>query len=161
MPEPGSAAPLKVQPPQLTAREHQLANGLRVLLHEDHSVPVVSVQVWYHVGSKDERPGRSGFAHLFEHLMFKGSEKVPPGELSKRVRAMGGNDNAFTTQDFTAYFQNVSAERLKDVMAMEADRMKGLLVPPDHFASEKQVVIEERRQNTENDPRAFFVEQMR
>ena len=90
VPSLGSAAPLKVQPPQLAVREDRLANGLRILLHEDHSVPVVSVQVWYHVGSKDERAGRSGFAHLFEHLMFKGSKHLPDGLMDRLLEAAGG-----------------------------------------------------------------------
>jgi zinc protease len=143
------------------AESFTLSNGLRVVVIPNHRAPVVTHMVWYKVGGADEMFGRTGLAHFLEHLMFKGSEHVPPGELSKRVRAMGGEDNAFTTQDYTAFFQNIAASRLKDVMEMESDRMKSILVPPDHFASEKQVVLEERRQNTETDPRAFFAEQMR
>ncbi len=143
------------------AESFTLENGLQVIVIPNHRAPVVTHMVWYKVGAAEEMFGKTGLAHFLEHLMFKGSEHVPPGELSKRVRAMGGNDNAFTTQDYTAFFQNVSASHLKDVMEMEADRMKGLLIPSDHFVSEKQVVIEERRQNTETDPKSFFAEQMR
>lgn len=138
-----------------------LENGMRVVVIPNPRAPVVTHMVWYGVGAADETPGKTGLAHFLEHLMFKGSEKIPPGEFSRRVRAMGGNDNAFTTQDYTAYFQNIAAARLRDVMEMEADRMRGLTLPQPEFDSEKQVVLEERRQNTENDPRAWFVEQLR
>src|SRR4028118_1977010 len=104
LPAAGGAATLKVQPPQLEAREHQLANGLKVLLHEDHSVPVVSLQVWYHVGSKNERPGRSGFAHLFEHIMFKGSQNVEPEGHPSWISSVGGQSNATTDADRTLHW---------------------------------------------------------
>ena len=104
----GGAAPLKVQPPQLAAREHQLANGLKVLLHEDHSVPVVAIQLWYHVGSKNERAGRSGFAHLFEHIMFKGSENLASGEFTEYIQSIGGRYNATTDFDRTLYFEIIA-----------------------------------------------------
>ena len=138
-----------------------LENGLRVVVIPNNRAPVVTHMIWYKVGAADEPPGQSGMAHYFEHLMFKGTDKLPPGEFSKRVRTFGGQDNAFTSYDYTAYFQTLTPERLGDVMAMEADRMLNLKVPADHFKSEKAVVIEERNQRTENNPQALFSEQMR
>ena len=143
------------------AKSATLENGMQVILVENHRAPIVTHMVWYRVGGADEQPGISGLAHMFEHMMFKGSENVPPGEFSRRVRALGGRDNAFTSYDFTAYFQTVAAEHLATVMEMEADRMRTLLLPPDEFLSERNVVIEERRQRTDNDPQAAFFEQMR
>lgn len=143
------------------ATDFTLANGLRVVVIPNHRTPVVTQMVWYKTGAMDETFGKTGLAHFLEHLMFKGSEHVAPGELSKRVRSLGGNDNAFTTQDYTAYFQSIAAQHLETVMTMEADRMKSILLPQTDFDSEKQVVLEERRQNTENDPRAFFYDQLR
>ena len=143
------------------AETYMLKNGMQVVLVPNHRAPVALQMVWYKVGRTDEVTGRSGLAHFLEHLMFKGSEHVPPGELSKRIRAMGGNDNAFTTHDFTAYFQTIAVARLEDAMEMEADRMRSILLPPDQFESERQVVLEERRQRTENDPRSYFMDQLR
>jgi zinc protease len=148
----GEAAPLKVQPPQLLVREHQLANGLRVLLHEDHSVPVVSVQVWYHVGSKNERAGRSGFAHLFEHLMFKSTENLATGEISDYVFSIGGRLNATTDFDRTLYFETIPSNHLERLLWMEADRMRSLDVTEANFRSERDVVKEERRLRVDNPP---------
>jgi zinc protease len=148
----GGAAPLKVQPPQLAVREHRLANGLRVLLHEDHSVPVVSLQVWYHVGSKDERPGRSGFAHLFEHLMFKGSENLASGEFTEYIQSIGGRFNATTDFDRTLYFEIIPSNHLERLLWMEADRMRALDVSEANFLSERDVVKEERRLRVDNPP---------
>lgn len=138
-----------------------LSNGMPVVVIPNHRAPVVTHMVWYRVGATDEAYGRTGLAHFLEHLMFKGSETVPSGEFSRRVRALGGNDNAFTAQDFTAYFQTVAVQHLETVMMMEADRMRGILLPADEFESERAVVLEERRQTTENDPRSHFFEQMR
>jgi len=107
---PQAAAPAPapvVRPPKLLIQKHTLANGLRVLMVEDHSAPVINLQVWYHVGSKDERPGRTGFAHLFEHLMFKGSAHVGVDEHSRIIEAIGGFDNAGTSFDYTFYWQKV------------------------------------------------------
>lgn len=143
------------------AESFTLDNGLQVVLIPNHRAPVITHMVWYKTGAIDEPRGQSGVAHFVEHLMFKGTEKTPPGEFSKIVSAMGGNDNAFTSQDYTAYHESVSADRLKDVMEMEADRMTGLTFPPDHVLSERKVVMEERRERTDNDPRAYFEEQMR
>lgn len=138
-----------------------LENGMQVVVIPNHRVPVVTHMVWYKVGAADEPAGQSGIAHFVEHLMFKGSENIPPGEFSTRVKMMGGRDNAFTGQDLSAYFQSVASEHLETVMRMEADRMKGLLFPPAHVESERLVVLEERRQRTENDPSGYFYEQLR
>jgi len=152
VPSLGSTAPLKVQPPQLAAREHRLANGLKVLLHEDHSVPVVAIQVWYHVGSKDERAGRSGFAHLFEHMMFKGSENLAAGELTEYILSIGGRYNATTDFDRTLYFEIIPSNHLERLLWMEADRMRALDVSEANFLSERDVVKEERRLRIDNPP---------
>jgi zinc protease len=146
------AVTLKVTPPEITVREHQLANGLKVILHEDHSVPVANVQVWYHVGSKDERAGRSGFAHLFEHIMFKGSANVGPEEHKDFINAIGGRYNATTDFDRTLYFETFPSNYLERILWMEADRMRSLDVSDENFHSERDVVKEERRQRVENPP---------
>ncbi len=143
------------------AETFSLINGMQVVVIPNHRVPVVAQMVWYRVGGADEDRGQSGLAHFVEHLMFKGSEHVPPGEFSTRVKAMGGDDNAFTGQDFTGYHQKVTIEHLPEIMEMEADRMRGLLFPPDAVLSERNVVLEERRERTENDPRGYFGEQMK
>lgn len=142
------------------AEEFTLSNGLQVVVIPNHRAPVVTSMLWMKVGAADEKPGSSGMAHYFEHLMFKGTPKYRPGEFSKTVKMLGGEDNAFTAQDYTAYFESVSVENLPKVMEMDADRLVNLAPPADHYASEKQVVIEERRQRTDNDPRAIFGEQM-
>jgi zinc protease len=157
-----SHAETKITEPQklFNAETFTLKNGLEIVVIPNHRAPVVTHMIWYKVGAADEPPGQSGIAHFLEHLMFKGSAGLAPGEFSKRIRAMGGNDNAFTGQDYTAYFQSIPAENLETVMRMEAGRMRGLNVPPDHFESENKVILEERRQRTDNDPRARFAEQM-
>lgn len=142
------------------AQTFTLKNGLEVVLIPNHRAPVLTHMVWYKVGAIDEPRAQSGIAHFVEHLMFKGSQDIPPGEFSKRVRAMGGNDNAMTSRDFTAYHETVTSGHLSDVMALEADRMRELLFPPEDVKHERLVVIEERRQRTENDPRAYFGEQL-
>lgn len=147
-----SAVTLKVTPPEIKVREHQLANGLKVILHEDHSVPVANVQVWYHVGSKDERQGRSGFAHLFEHIMFKGSANVGSEEHKDFINAIGGRYNATTDFDRTLYFETFPSNYLERILWMEADRMRSLDVSEENFRSERDVVKEERRLRVENPP---------
>ena len=142
------------------AETFALENGLQIVVIPNHRAPVVTHMVWYKVGAADELTGKSGIAHFLEHLMFKGSPGLAPGEFSKRVRAMGGEDNAFTGHDYTAYHQSVSVDHLEEVMKMEAGRMRGLNVPVDHVTSERMVILEERRQRTDNDPRARFAEQM-
>ncbi|MGB4466460.1 MAG: pitrilysin family protein [Azovibrio sp.] len=139
--------------------ETTLKNGLKVVVKEDHRAPVVAHMVWYRVGSMDEVDGTSGVAHLLEHMMFKGTPRVGPGEFSKRVAAAGGQDNAFTSRDYTAYFQQIPKEKLGDMMALEADRMRHLNVAPKEFAQEIKVVMEERRLRTEDNPQALLFEQ--
>ncbi len=142
------------------ARTFMLDNGMRVVVIPDHRGPIITHMIWYKVGSADETPGKSGIAHVFEHLMFKGTEEVPAGEFSKIVARNGGRDNAFTNYDYTAYFQNVAADRLELVMRLEADRMTNLRLTEAAFAPELQVVIEERRMRTENQPSGRLSEQM-
>jgi zinc protease len=138
-----------------------LPNGLEAVVIEDHRAPVVVQMVWYRAGSADEKPGVSGVAHFLEHLMFKGTDTVPSGAFSRTVEANGGSDNAFTSYDFTAYFQRVAADRLELVMRMEADRMRNLRLTEDDWQTEREVVIEERNQRTDSDPGAIFGEQRR
>jgi zinc protease len=138
-----------------------LSNGMQVAVIPNHRAPVILQMVWYKTGNADEVHGKSGLAHFLEHLMFKGSPNIPPGEFSHRVRSMGGNDNAFTTADYTAYHETVSLSHLEDVMSMEADRMRAILVPANQFESERQVVLEERRMRTENNPQSWFTDQLR
>lgn len=136
-----------------------LPNGLETVVIEDHRAPVVVQMVWYKIGSADEQPGKSGIAHYLEHLMFKGTDKLAPGELSKTVTANGGSDNAFTSYDFTAYFQRIASDRLPLIMEMEADRMANLKIGEDDWKAERQVVLEERAQRVDSDPSALFAEE--
>ncbi len=142
------------------AETFTLSNGMRVVVVSNHRAPVVHHAVWYRVGAADEPPGKSGIAHMLEHLMFKGTPTVPAGEFSKIVSRNGGNDNAFTAQDYTGYFQNIARDRLEMVMEMEADRMVNLDFGDEDFLTERQVVLEERRSRTDNRPRAQFSEQL-
>ncbi len=146
----GAQSPLV--PPSLRFQVTTLKNGLRVITHEDHSAPVINLQVWYHVGSKDERPGRTGFAHLFEHLMFKGSKNVGPEEHTELIKSIGGVDNAYTTEDVTVYWQTFPSNYLEMVLWLEADRMASLAITEESFRSEREVVKEERRLRIENPP---------
>ncbi|MFV0409726.1 MAG: M16 family metallopeptidase [Paracoccus sp. (in: a-proteobacteria)] len=136
-----------------------LDNGMEAVVIEDHRAPVVVQMVWYKVGSADEVAGKTGLAHYLEHLMFKGTEKLAPGELSKTVIANGGSDNAFTSYDYTAYFQRIASDRLPLVMEMEADRMENLRIGEEDWQAERQVVLEERAQRTDSDPGALFAEE--
>ncbi len=138
----------------------KLANGLQVVVIPDRRAPVVTHMVWYRVGAADEPRGKSGIAHFLEHLMFKGTEKIAPGDFSKIVAKNGGQDNAFTTQDATAYFQRVAKERLPLVMEMEADRMRNLRLLEEDVLNERQVILEERRSRVDNDPGSLLSEQM-
>jgi zinc protease len=147
-----AAEALKVTPPKLEVQEHKLANGLGLLMYEDHSVPVATVEVWYHVGSKDERKGRSGFAHLFEHIMFKGSANLGPEEHKNYISSIGGRYNATTDFDRTLYFQTFPSNYLERVLWMEADRMRSLDISDENFKSERDVVKEERRLRVDNPP---------
>lgn len=138
-----------------------LPNGLQVVVIEDHRAPVVTQMVWYKVGAADEAPGHSGIAHFLEHLMFKGTDDVPSGQFSAIVEAQGGSDNAFTSWDYTAYFQRVAADRLDMMMKLESDRMRDLRLTEDDVTTERQVILEERNQRTDSDPSALFGEQTR
>jgi len=138
--------------------EKTLANGLRVIVQEDRRAPTAVHMVWYRAGSMDEVDGTSGVAHVLEHMMFKGTKSLGPGEFNKRVAAAGGRDNAFTSLDYTAYFQQVPARRLGEMMALEADRMANLVLDPKEFAQEIRVVMEERRLRTEDNPQALVYE---
>ncbi|MBI3637851.1 MAG: insulinase family protein, partial [Candidatus Rokubacteria bacterium] len=137
-----------------------LDNGLRVLLLEDHRSPIVSFQVWYRVGSRDEQRGATGIAHFLEHLMFKGTPTYGPRRFAQLVEQNGGNDNAFTTADVTSYYVNIAADKIDLVVDLEADRMVNLLLDPKEIDSERQVVIEERRTRTEDDPEGFLSEEV-
>ncbi|WP_265501744.1 M16 family metallopeptidase [Paracoccus beibuensis] len=137
-----------------------LPNGLETVVIEDHRAPVVVQMVWYQIGAADEVPGKSGIAHYLEHLMFKGTDKLEAGELSKTVTSNGGSDNAFTSWDYTAYFQRIASDRLPLIMEMEADRMENLSISDDDWKAERQVVLEERAQRVDSDPAALFAEEM-
>lgn len=137
-----------------------LDNGLQVVVIPNHRAPLVHHMLWYKVGSAQETAGYSGAAHFLEHLLFKGTKKIGEGEFSKRVRAMGGEDNAFTSKDYTAYYQTASKEHLKTLMEMEADRMRNIAPSETAVKTERNVVLEERRQRTDNNPQAQFYEQM-
>ena len=149
-----AAAPLHaaVRPPKLQYQMLTLPNGLRVILSEDHSTPIVHVALWYHVGSKNERPGRTGFAHLFEHLMFKGSRNVEPESHTSYISSVGGRSNAYTTEDQTVFWETTPAQYLPLSLWLEADRMATLRVEREGFEREREVVKEERRMRVENQP---------
>ncbi len=140
--------------------ERTLANGLRVIVKEDNRAPTVAHLVWYRVGSMDEVDGASGVAHVLEHMMFKGTKTVAPGDFSRRVAAAGGRENAFTGLDYTVYFQQVERSRLAPMIELEADRMTNLVVVPEEFAREIRVVQEERRLRTDDRPRALAYESL-
>ena len=144
-----------------TVTTFTLDNGLEVVVIEDHRAPVVVQMIWYKAGAADEPPGKSGIAHFLEHLMFKGTEKVAPNAFSALVEAQGGDDNAFTSWDYTSYFQRIAADRLDMVMEMEADRMRNLRLLPEDVDTERQVILEERAQRTDSDPGSLLNEQMR
>src|SRR5918999_54483 len=126
-----------VRPPKLQYQIATLPNGLRVILSEDHSTPIVHVSVWYHVGSKNERAGRTGFAHFFEHMMFKGSLNVEPESHTSIVASVGGQANAYTNEDTTVFWQSIPAQYLPLVLWMEADRMASLRIDEKNFAAER------------------------
>jgi zinc protease len=151
----------EVHPPKLAYTAHTLSNGLQVILLEVHAVPVVDLQLWYHVGSKDEQPGRTGFAHLFEHLMFKGSAHVGPEEHSRMVEAVGGYDNAETNDDTTDFYETFPSHYLERMLWLEADRMGSLNVDESNFESERQVVEEEHRVRVDNQPYGYLEQDLR
>jgi zinc protease len=137
-----------------------LPNGLRVLLLEDHRLPVATVQVWYRVGSRNERPGGTGLAHFLEHMMFKGTRQYGPGSFSRLVEEAGGHDNAYTNQDETVYHVEIAAGSVDLVLRLEADRMRNLRLDAPAIESERQVVMEERRTRTEDDPEGYLSEEL-
>src|SRR5678815_4067800 len=141
-----------VRPPKLQYQMMTLGNGLRVILSEDRSTPIVHVSVTYHVGSKNERAGRTGFAHLFEHMMFKGSKNVEPESHTSIIASVGGRSNAFTTEDETVFWQTLPSQYLPLALWLEADRMATLRIDDEAFKREREVVKEERRMRVENQP---------
>ena len=138
----------------------ELENGMQVVVVEDHRAPGVQHMVWYRAGSADEPKGSSGVAHFLEHLLFKATDTLESGELSATVARNGGRDNAFTSYDYTAYFQRVAADRLELMMRMESDRMRNIRLTEENILTERDVIIEERNQRTENNPSALFGEQI-
>jgi zinc protease len=140
--------------------ETVLPNGLKVILLENHKAPLVTFQVWYRVGSRNEPWGKTGISHVLEHMMFKGTQKIGPEQFSRIVQENGGNDNAFTSRDYTAYFQNLSSDRVQVSLDLESDRMQNLLLREEDFRTERMVVMEERRLRTEDNPTGVLVEQL-
>lgn len=140
-------------------KEHRLPNGLKVLLLPEHRAPIISVQAWYRVGSRNEELGKTGISHLLEHMMFKGTARYGPKVFSREVQKAGGNDNAFTSRDYTAYFQNGPKDQLAHWLDMEADRMRNLQASEEGFLTERRVVLEERRMRTEDDPISILLEE--
>ena len=140
--------------------ETVLPNGLKVILLENHKAPLITFQVWYRVGSRNEAWGKTGLSHMLEHMMFKGTKKIGPEEFSRIIQENGGNDNAFTSRDYTAYFENLSADRVQVAIDLESDRMQNLILREEDFRTERMVVMEERRLRTEDSPTAYLQEQM-
>ncbi|WP_296893083.1 pitrilysin family protein [Thiobacillus sp.] len=151
---------LMVGSAQAAVTDVTLDNGMRVIVQEDHRAPVMVSQVWYRAGSMDEFNGTTGVAHVLEHMMFRGTKAVPPGEFSKRIAAAGGRENAFTNRDHTAYFQQMQKDRLELAMQLESDRMANLVIRDDLFAKEMQVVMEERRLRTDDQPQSMVYERL-
>jgi zinc protease len=156
----GMLLALLVGSAQAAVTDVTLDNGMRVIVQEDHRAPVMVSQVWYRAGSMDEFNGTTGVAHVLEHMMFKGTQNVPPGEFSKRIAAAGGRENAFTSRDHTAYFQQMQKDRLELSMQLEADRMANLLISDELFAKEIQVVMEERRLRTDDQAQSVVYERL-
>jgi zinc protease len=140
--------------------ETALPNGLKVILLENHKAPLVTFQVWYRVGSRNEEWGKTGLSHVLEHMMFKGTEKVGAEEFLRIIQENGGNFNAFTSYDYTGYFENLSSDRVQVAIDLESDRMQNLILRQEDFRTERMVVVEERRLRTEDNPQAFLLEQM-
>ena len=141
-------------------QQFTMDNGMQVVVISDHRVPIVTHMVWYKVGAADDPPGKSGLAHYFEHMMFKGTRSLPEGEFSRTVARLGGRENAFTSYDYTGYFQTIASQHLDIMMRLEADRMTNLMVREEDIAAEREVVQEERRSRVENNPRGLLGEQM-
>ena len=141
-------------------QEKVLSNGLKVILLENHKAPEVTFQVWYRIGSRNEEWGKTGLSHMLEHMMFRGTRNIKGEEFTRAVEEIGGHDNAFTSGDFTAYFENVSADQVQVPIDLEADRMQNLLLQEEGFRTEQMVILEERRMRTEDSPQAFLSEQV-
>jgi len=139
-------------------RSLTLDNGMKIIVREDHRAPVVVSQVWYKVGASYEHDGITGVSHVLEHMMFKGTDNLKPGEFSEIISANGGRENAFTGRDYTAYFQRIASDRLEICLKLEADRMRNLVLTEAEFAKEIEVVKEERRMRTEDNPNALTYE---
>jgi zinc protease len=153
-------AQAQVKPDSAQTHEYRLANGLKLIVREDNRAPTVAHMVWYKAGSMDETNGRTGVAHVLEHMMFKGTKTIKSGDFSKRVAAMGGRENAFTSMDYTAYFQQIERSKLAEVMRLEADRMNNLNFDDAEFVKEIQVVMEERRLRTEDKASGLLYENL-
>ena len=152
---------LLISPPALAnPHEYLLDNGLKLIVKQDHRSPVVVTQIWYKAGSIDELNGVTGVAHVLEHMMFKGTEKVPNGEFSKKIAAAGGRENAFTSYDYTAYYQQLHKRSLPMAMELESDRMRNLILTEEEFSKEIKVVMEERRLRTDDQARSLLYEKM-
>ncbi|MCG2708833.1 MAG: insulinase family protein [Thermodesulfovibrionales bacterium] len=141
-------------------KEYKLDNGLKVLVIEDHKAPLATFQIWYRVGSRDEPAGKSGISHLLEHMMFKGTPKYGSKAFSKMVKKNGGTDNAFTTKDYTMYYQTLSSDRIDISIELEADRMQNLILDPKEVIAERNVVMEERRMRYDDDPQNSLYEEV-
>ena len=141
-------------------KEYRLENGLKILVIENHKAPVATFQLWYRIGSKDEPKGKTGISHLLEHMMFKGTSQYGPKSFSRIIQKNGGIDNAFTTRDFTMYFETLSSDRIELAIKLEADRMQNLLLRPEDVRYERSVVMEERRMRYEDDPQNLLYEEV-
>jgi zinc protease len=141
-------------------QEVVFSNGLKVILLENHKAPEVTFQVWYRVGSRNETWGKTGLSHMLEHMMFKGTKKIKGEDFTRAVEEIGGNDNAFTSNDFTAYYETVSTDRVQVPIDLEADRMQNLELKEEDFRTERMVVLEERRMRTEDSPQSYLSEQI-
>src|SRR5579859_8086993 len=158
--QPTQPSATAVKAPRLNFRQTRLPNGLKVITLEDHRAPVVTVEVWYHVGSKDEAPGKAGFAHMFEHLMFKGSGHMDPDSWDRYIQPIGGNDNADTYYDRTRFYETVPSYALDRILWMESDRMISLRIDQPNMVSERAVVEEEHRMDVENAPYGLLSEKL-
>ncbi len=148
-------------PLQAKTVETKLDNGMKIIVHEDHRAPVVTSQVWYRIGSTYEHDGITGVSHVLEHMMFKGTKNLKPGEFSEIIAANGGRENAFTSADYTAYHQRIASDRLEICLKLEADRMRNVIFLPEEFNKEVEVVKEERRMRVDNQPKSKLYEQFK
>lgn len=152
------AGPAQAVETRQPTHEFTLDNGLKVIVREDHRAPVVVSQLWYRVGSSYEPPGRTGMSHALEHMMFKGSERLEPGQASRLLSSLGAQENAFTSRDYTAYYQILSRDQLAIALELEAERMHGLTLPEDEFLREMEVIKEERRLRVDDNPNSLAYE---